>query len=202
MPGNGRRVVAFLVRWRTIEDRSHPKSWNRIGDKVVHICPHLVCILVALVALPVTAQESPARSGSPLDPEQQELHDQFRSQLEGAVLVGSFTTLSKEGEQDESELTKERYEIKSAKKAPNGDYWLINARIQYGKRDMLFPVPVKVKWAGKTPVIIVDDVTIPGLGTFGSRVVLHNGKYAGTWRHDDVGGHLFGKIEKQKDLSQ
>jgi hypothetical protein len=26
--------------------------------------------------------------------------------------------------------------------------------------------------------------------------VIHDGKYAGTWSHDDVGGHLFGRVEK------
>jgi hypothetical protein len=54
---------------------------------------------------------------------------------------------------------------------------------------------VEVKWAGKTPVITLDNITIPGLGTFSSRVVIDQGKYAGTWKHDDVGGHLFGKLE-------
>jgi hypothetical protein len=53
-----------------------------------------------------------------------------------------------------------------------------------------------VKWAGTTAVITLDDLTIPGLGTFSSRVVIDDGKYAGTWRHDKVGGHLFGVVEK------
>jgi hypothetical protein len=41
----------------------------------------------------------------------------------------------------------------------------------------------------------MDNMTIPGLGTFSARVVLHQDKYAGTWQHDEAGGHLFGKIE-------
>jgi hypothetical protein len=53
---------------------------------------------------------------------------------------------------------------------------------------------VEVKWAGKTPVITLDNVTIPGLGTFSSRVVIDGPLYAGTWQHDAVGGHMFGKI--------
>ena len=143
--------------------------------------------------------EKPRSPASPnIDEKTQKLFDEFKSQLEGAALVGSFTTIDEKGKPTGEGLTSERYEIKGVKKAENGDYWIIRARIQYGERDMLFPVPVEVKWAGTTPVIIVDDVSIPGLGTFGSRVVIHNGKYAGTWRHDDVGGHLFGKIEKAK----
>jgi hypothetical protein len=43
-------------------------------------------------------------------------------------------------------------------------------------------------------VITLDSVTIPGLGTFSSRVVIDGPLYAGTWQHDAVGGHMFGKI--------
>ena len=67
-------------------------------------------------------------------------------------------------------------------------------RIQYGEHDLTVPVPVRIQWAGKTPVITLDRVAIPGLGTFDARVVIHDRKYAGMWRHDEVGGHLFGKI--------
>ena len=58
------------------------------------------------------------------------------------------------------------------------------------------PVPVQVKWAGKTPVITVDSVTIPGLGTLSARVLLDGARYAPTWSHDEKGGHLFGVIER------
>ncbi len=34
------------------------------------------------------------------------------------------------------------------------------------------------------------------MGTFSARVVIYNKKYAGTWTHGKVGGHLFGVIEK------
>ncbi len=88
----------------------------------------------------------------------------------------------------------ERYEIVSIKHLGKEDVWIIQARIQYGEHDLTVPVPVRIQWAGKTPVITLDRVAIPGLGTFDARVVIHDRKYAGMWRHDDVGGHLFGKI--------
>jgi len=43
--------------------------------------------------------------------------------------------------------------------------------------------------------MVLDSITIPGLGTFSARVVFHDRKYAGTWKHDNVGGHLFGRVE-------
>jgi hypothetical protein len=58
------------------------------------------------------------------------------------------------------------------------------------------PIPLEIKWAGDTPVITLTNLEIPGLGTFTSRVVIYEGRYAGTWQHGSVGGHLFGRIEK------
>ena len=77
-----------------------------------------------------------------------------------------------------------------------GNNWVINAQIKYGDRDISFPVPVQVRWAGRTPVITLDSVTIPPLGTFDARVLMRRGSYAGTWRHGKKGGHLFGKYLK------
>ena len=150
-----------------------------------------MCLLPSASFGQTESQTQPADIAE-VSPETQKLFDKFQKQLDGSSLVGSFTTTS---DDSDGKLTKERYEIKGVKKAPKGDYWIIKTRIQYGDRDVMIPVPVEVKWAGKTPVITLDKVALPGLGTFGARVVIHDGKYAGTWSHDDVGGHLFGRIE-------
>ncbi len=126
---------------------------------------------------------------APLKP----LHAKFQELLTGAKLTGHFTIDGKSID----DLREESYEIEKVEKA-QGDQWVITARIKYGKHDLKVPVPVNIMWAGTTPVLVLDDITIPGLGTFGARVVFHKDKYAGTWRHDDVGGHMFGKIELAK----
>ena len=51
-------------------------------------------------------------------------------------------------------------------------------------------------------MITVDKLTIPGMGTFDARVVIRGGKYAGTWMHDDVGGHLFGTISRIEEADK
>lgn len=118
-------------------------------------------------------------------------NDKFAKNFSGAVLNGQFTVDGKPLDQ----LKAEKYEIVRAKKLPKGDQWSIEARIKYGKYDLVVPVPVDIKWAGNTPVITLDDITIPGMGTFSARVLLHKDRYAGTWQHDAVGGHMFGAIE-------
>lgn len=117
---------------------------------------------------------------------------EFEKYLTNSVLTGVFTI---DG-QPLNKLEEERYEIKSAKKVEGEDkLWAITTRIKYGDKDLTVPVFVTIEWVGRTPMIVLDSITIPGLGTFSARVVFHDRKYAGTWKHDNVGGHLFGRVE-------
>ena len=127
-------------------------------------------------------------------PDQAALYESWTRKITGTAFIGRFTVVGAEDEQ--RKLHDERYEILRVEKLPRGDLWLFQARIKYAEHDVTLPVPLEIKWAGSTPVITLDNVTLPGLGTFDARVVLDDDKYAGTWQHDDVGGHLFGRIEK------
>ena len=85
---------------------------------------------------------------------------------------------------------------------PQKNLYRFTARIKYGDVDSEVPMPLTVLWSGNTPVITLDNLTIPGMGTFSARVLIHSDRYAGTWQHDAVGGHLFGKIEKAKETAE
>lgn len=148
------------------------------------------------ISLICVAQSGSAEDAAP--PDKQSLYKQLEATLNGATFSGSFTVLGK----DREDLAKEEYTILSATKVEMGEMWLIKAHIQYGKKDLVVPMPLEILWAGKTPVITLDKLTLPGLGTFSARVVLHDGKYAGTWQHDAVGGHLFGTIKKAKPADE
>lgn len=117
-------------------------------------------------------------------------YEKFEKLLTGAKFKGSFTL----DEKPLNDLQEEEYDIEKVEKLPETDLWSIKARIKYGKKDFTVPVPLYVKWAGETPVMTLDNLTLPGFGTFSARVVLHVDKYAGTWQHDEKGGHLFGRI--------
>ena len=116
--------------------------------------------------------------------------DSFTKAMTNVKLAGRFTIAG----DDDKDPIRDEYTISSVAKVGEADLWIVSARIRYGSVDLTVPVPVEVKWAGKTPVITLDSVTIPGLGTFSSRVVIDGPLYAGTWQHDAVGGHMFGKI--------
>jgi hypothetical protein len=124
------------------------------------------------------------------------LEKKFAQTLSGATLVGYHTDSNK----PPGKLTEESYTIRSVSKL-KGDYWLFKARIAYGKHDITVPMTLQVKWAGDTPVITLTDLAIPVLGKFSARVVIYDGAYAGTWSGATHGGHLFGKIEKDKPKS-
>jgi hypothetical protein len=149
--------------------------------------------VVALYLFPSTALgQTQTEVKSQSDAEKAALYEKLSNYLTGTRWTGKFTVTGME-----SPPKTEYYEITKAVKADEGDYWNLVARIKYGKYDTTIPLPpIEIKWAGETPVITVDKLTIPGMGTFDARVVVRGGKYAGTWMHDDVGGHLFGTIKR------
>ena len=143
-----------------------------------------------------TVKKPDVRANDP-DTDTKELHEHFRNSLTNSRFIGKFTVAGKEDQLP----SEEEYTISSVKKLDNGDYWEITARIKYGDHDVTVPMAMEVKWAGKTPVITVDKLFVPGLGVFDARVLLRKNQYAGTWAHGDVGGHLFGRIEKIEEQS-
>ena len=134
----------------------------------------------------------PAASGGEKRPALNPLEEKFVSALTGATLAGRWR-LVKDGKLGQE--ADERYSISSVQKLA-GDLWLIGARIQYGGKDVTLPVPVRVNWAGDTPVISVTKAAIPGLGTYTARVLVYEGSYAGTWSASDHQGFLSGLLER------
>jgi hypothetical protein len=137
-------------------------------------------------------QQSDGSAPSPA-PRQAELEAALVKMLSGATLEGSFTSTG--AGRDPTKLSREKYTLGEVKKV-HGNIWLIPARIQYGEHDVTLPIPVPIQWAGDTPVIVVDNVTLPGFGTVSARVMFFADHYAGYWQHGSHGGHLFGVIRR------
>jgi len=153
-----------------------------------------------LAAAAVLACGSAARADDAAAPALTDREQAFVDALSNTVLTGHFTVGQyKPGE----ELSAERYTIGAVTKA--GALWRLDVQMRYGERKVQMPVFVPVRWAGDTPVISLTDMKMPGLGTFTARVVIHDGAYAGTWKHgtgdDAVGGVLFGTIAKQGEAA-
>lgn len=134
-----------------------------------------------LLVAPLAAQKSQA-----------DLEREFSELLSGANLVGQFTIITPAGE---SPMQPDSYSISKISKMEDGR-WLFTASMSFGNTAIAVPMPFDVEWAGDTPMITLTDQTIEGLGTFSARVLIYDGLYAGTWKHDVVGGHMWGRIEK------
>ena len=120
-----------------------------------------------------------------------ELERQFAERMRGVSLVGSFTVDGREGRTPRSD----RYDIQSVEKVGD-NLWKFNAGMSCCGVNGVIPIVVPMRWVGDTPVIMMTDTSLPGLGTFTVRVFFYGDRYGGTWQHGAVGGHMSGRIEK------
>ena len=128
--------------------------------------------------------------GSGIDPVTlPEKERRFADNMQIVSMVGYFTV---DGREQRASVP-DRYDIFSVQKVGE-DRWRFNARI--GEVGLTLPVTVTMRWVDDTPVILLTDLTVPTLGTFSSRVFFYGDRYAGTWQHGTVGGHMFGRIER------
>lgn len=150
-----------------------------------------------LLATLLTCGQEPAAPGAkrPL-PDQATLDKQFTEMLTGATLTGSFTVDDAPQEPPRTD----RYRIDKVTKLKN-DYWLFESSVEYDGKQVPIRIPLEVKWAGDTAVITLTDVFFPGLGTFTARVVVYRDQYAGIWRGENHGGHMYGTIEREAEAA-
>jgi hypothetical protein len=117
---------------------------------------------------------------------------QFAERMRDVALIGSFTVAGREDRPPRSD----RYEISNVEKVGN-DLWRFNAKMQCCGVNGAIPVVVPMRWNGDTPMIMMTDTSLPGLGTFTVRLFFYGDRYAGTWQHGAVGGHMSGRIVPQ-----
>lgn len=155
---------------------------------------------VFALAPSLRAQDKPAENANASNPEKPvpspaELEATFKSTLTKATMSGRWCSI-KDGQLGPER--EDKYTIIDVTKI-GGEVWLVKSRIQYGKKDIVAPIPVRVKWAGDTAVITVDNVGVPGGGTYSARVLIYGKTYAGTWTGGDHGGLMNGVITNQKE---
>jgi hypothetical protein len=118
---------------------------------------------------------------------------QFTDRMKNVTMVGTFTVTGREDRAAEPD----RYEIASVQKVGD-DLWRFDAKMDCcGVSGAVIPVVVPMRWVGDTPVIMMTDTNLPGVGTFTVRVFFYGDRYAGTWQHGKVGGHMSGRIERK-----
>ena len=145
----------------------------------------LTCLVSLLAAAAIVAAPGVAQTDAA--EREQKLH----AMLEGARLVGQFSVV---GMANTPPPQPEQYAVSRLERDAEGR-WVFNVSMSYASQQHTMPVPVTIEWAGDTPMITLTEQTIPGLGTFSARVLIYDGLYAGTWKHGQFGGHMWGRIE-------
>jgi hypothetical protein len=133
--------------------------------------------------------------GSVVDPASlSQAERQFSERMKNVALVGTFSVAGREGRPPNPE----GYEIASVEKVGD-DLWRFNARMNCCglSGSAAIPIVVPMRFVGDTPMIMMTDTSLPGIGTFTVRVFFYGDRYSGTWQHGTVGGLMSGRIEKR-----
>ncbi len=151
-------------------------------------------ILAAAAIFPTALHADDAKA------KQEELEAKFKETMTAVVLAGHWSPLKDGVVGPEKE---DKYTVVSVEKK-GGDSWVVNAKLKYKQAEFSVPVPVQVKWAGDTAVIVVDKLTIPGYGgaAYSARLLIHENTYAGTWNGGDHGGLMSGVIKKDSAAAE
>jgi hypothetical protein len=127
----------------------------------------------------------------PADPE-----ERFKFLFTKSYLSGRWAPL-KDGALGE-ERTGDKYQIVSVAKG-SGENWVVNAKLKYRDQEIVLPFPVRMKFDGDTAILIVDELMIPGGGTYSARLMIYERTYSGSWKGQRGGGMLYGTITHEAE---
>lgn len=146
------------------------------------------------------AQDKPAAANSAnamLTPEQAEAN--FVATLKNATLKGTWAPV----QQAQLGTTRkdDGYRIARVEKR-DGDKWSLVYLVNYQGKDIDYPMPVTVKFAGDTAVLILDNVRAGrGKANWSARIMFHENVYTGRWwetGNKEHGGTIEGVITHPK----
>lgn len=126
-----------------------------------------------------------------------EVEAKFTAMLKNATLKGTWAPVA--GGKLGSEKGNDSYKIARAEKSAEGK-WSVVSIFKVGDRQIEFPIPCTVKFAGDTAVLILDNVrTGQGAAQWSARVMFHDDVYAGRWwetANKEHGGTINGTITR------
>ena len=122
----------------------------------------------------------------------------FIAMLKNATLKGTWAPVA--GGKQGGEKGNDSYKIARAEKKDGK--WFIVSVFNVQGRDIEFPIPATVKFAGDTAVLILDDTRAgPGKANWSARILFHDDVYAGRWwetANKEHGGTISGTITRDK----
>ena len=143
-----------------------------------------------------TKPEAPAKAVASSQPLPSDPEERFKLLFTKAYLSGRWAAL-KDGQLGE-ERTGDKYNIVSVVKG-TGSNWTVNAKMKYRDQEVVMPIPVQIRFAGDTTIMEVNNLSIPGGGTYTARLMIYERTYSGTWKGQRGGGMLYGTITNESE---
>ncbi|WP_417377313.1 hypothetical protein [Gimesia maris] len=124
----------------------------------------------------------------------------FSATLKNATLKGSWAPVQ------EGRLGNERnddgYRIARVEHK-EGDEWSVVSIFKINDQQLEFPIPAKVRFAGDTAVLILDNIRAGrGKANWSARVMFHEDVYAGRWwetGNKEHGGTIAGTVTRDNE---
>lgn len=128
-----------------------------------------------------------------------DMEAKFIAMLKNSTLKGTWAPIQR------SELGAEKkdegYRIVRVEKK-EGDQWALVTLYEFRGRQVEFPMPATVKFAGDTAVLILNNVRAgQGQANWSARVMFHDDVYTGRWwetTNREHGGTVVGTITRQE----
>ena len=123
----------------------------------------------------------------------------FIAMLKNATLKGTWAPVAQN--QLGSQRTDEGYRIARVEKK-DADNWVVVSLVNFQGREIEYPFPAVVKFAGDTAVLILDNVRAgQGAANWSARVMFFENIYSGRWwetANREHGGTVAGTITQAK----
>src|SRR5262245_62051252 len=156
--------------------------------------------LLSLLAVIACALANPSSSWAQGDGD---VEAKFVAMLKNATLKGTWAPVA--GGQLGKEKGDDSYKIARVEKGEGGK-WSVVSVFNYQGKEMQFPIPCTVKFAGDTAVLILDNVRAgPGKANWSARVMFFDDVYAGRWwetANKEHGGTIAGTITRAEAKDQ
>lgn len=151
------------------------------------LLPACVCVLSLVF---VAAQFAQAQGDG-------DIEAKFIAMLKNATLKGSWAPVQ-QGQMGKDRAD-EGYRIARVEKSADGK-WSVVSVFTVRDRQVEFPIPASIKFAGDTAVLILDNTPAgPGKANWSARIMFHDDVYAGRWwetSNREHGGTIAGTISR------
>lgn len=128
-----------------------------------------------------------------------DMESKFIAMVKNSTLKGTWAPVARG--QLGPERKDEAYRILRAEKK-EGDKWVIVSLFEFKGQQIEHPIEAKVKFAGDTAVLILDNVRAgPGKANWSARVMFHDDVYTGRWweaSNREHGGTMSGTLSRQE----